>query len=98
MSDHLNRGESGLANEYTELMIIAAMNSWFALLLSSAFGLFILINATHMCERCSRSGDGPGPPQLVRSPTLLPTKPECRSEKEPEGISFTTDQQGERGG
>lgn len=38
-----------LVNEYMELMIIAVMNSWFALLFI-CLRPFILINGTHMCS------------------------------------------------
>lgn len=38
-----------LVNEYMELMIIAVMNSWFALLFV-CLRPFVLINGTHMCS------------------------------------------------
>lgn len=75
-----------LVNEYMELMIIAVMNSWFALLFV-CLRLFILINGTHMCS------DVP----TLRQPWPALTDNMHRSDKEAWGICFTTDQQGERG-
>lgn len=45
MSDHLNRMKSGLANEYTELMIIAVMNSCFA------FAVFVCLRPFYLNQR-----------------------------------------------
>lgn len=67
-----------------ELMIIAVMNSWFALLFI-CLRPFILINSTHMCS------DVP----TQRRPWPALTGNMVRSDKETWGICFTTDQQGE---
>lgn len=68
------------------LMIIAVMNSWFALPFI-CLRPFILINSTHMC------GDVPA----LRQPRPALAGNMVRSDKETRGICFTTDQQGERG-
>lgn len=68
-------------------MIIAVMNSWFALLFFICLRPFILINTTHMCSYV------PTP----RQPWPALTGNMHRSGKETWGIYFTTDQQGERG-
>lgn len=70
-----------------ELMIIAVMNSWFALVFI-CLRPFILINSTHMCS------DVPA----LRRPLSALTGNMHRSDKETRGIYFTTDQQGERRG
>lgn len=68
-----------------ELMIIAMMNSWFALLFI-CLRPFILINGTHMCSDV---------PTLRRPwPALIGNM--RGSDVETWGIYFTTDQHGER--
>lgn len=66
-------------------MIIAVMNSWFALLFI-CLRPFILINSTHMCSDVS-----------TLRPRLALTSNMHRSDKETRGICCTTDQQGDRG-